>query len=60
MLNDLNSNKILHEKHYVFTKGRCTTDASVTLLKHIFAVWEEAQDAIEIFCDLAKAFDCHI
>lgn len=27
-------------------------------MKHIFNAWEEAQDAIGIFCDLSKAFDC--
>ena len=58
MLNHFNTNKILHEQQYGFTKGRCTTDAGVTLLKHIFTAWEEAQDAIGIFCDLSKAFDC--
>ena len=58
MLNHFNTNKILHDQQYGFTKGRCTTDAGVTLLKHVFTAWEEAKDAIGIFCDLSKAFDC--
>ena len=57
MLNQFNLNKILHEKQYGFTKGRCMADSDVTLLKHIFTVWEDAQDAIRTFCDLSKAFD---
>ena len=57
LLNHLSTNKILHEQQYGFTKGRCTTDDGVTLLKHIFT-WEEAHDAIRIFCDFSKAFDC--
>ena len=58
MLIHFNTNNILHDKQYGFTRGRCTTDAGVTLLKHIFNAWEESQDAIGIFCDLSKAFDC--
>ncbi|KAJ8736617.1 hypothetical protein PYW08_007273 [Mythimna loreyi] len=58
MLIHFNSNNLLHNKQFGFTKGRCTTDAGVSLLKHIFDAWEEAQDAIGIFCDLSKAFDC--
>ena len=58
MLDHFNTFNILHDQQYGFTKGRCTTDAGVTLLKHIFTAWEEAQDAIGIFCDLSKAFDC--
>lgn len=27
-------------------------------MKHIFDAWEHSQDAIGIFCDLSKAFDC--
>lgn len=51
-------NKLFHEKQFGFTKGRSTTDAGVALLKHIFDAWEGKQDAIGIFCDLSKAFDC--
>ena len=51
-------NKLLHEKQFGFTRGRCTTDAGIALLKHIFEAWESKQDAIGIFCDLSKAFDC--
>ncbi|CAH0698672.1 unnamed protein product [Spodoptera exigua] len=28
------------------------------LSKEIFGVWEEAQDAVGVFCDLSRAFDC--
>ena len=58
MLNHFNCNNILHDQQYGFTRGRCTTDAGVTLIKHIFNAWEDSQDAIGIFCDLSKAFDC--
>lgn len=58
MLHHFNKNSIFHHQQYGFTKGRCTTDAGVTLMKEIFGAWEEAQDAIGVFCDLSKAFDC--
>lgn len=51
-------NKLLHDKQFGFTKGRNTTDAGVALLKHVFEAWDSKQDAIGIFCDLSKAFDC--
>lgn len=51
-------NHLLHSEQYGFTKGRSTTDAGVALLKHIFDAWEESHDALGIFCDLSKAFDC--
>ncbi|RVE49088.1 hypothetical protein evm_006209 [Chilo suppressalis] len=38
--------------------GKSTTDAGTALLKHIFDIWESKHDAIGIFCDLSKAFDC--
>lgn len=53
-----NRNKLLDSNQFGFTRGRSTTDAGVVLLKHIFDAWEKAQDAIGIFCDLSKAFDC--
>lgn len=53
-----NRNDLLHSSQFGFTKGRSTTDAGVVLVKHIFDAWEKAQDAIGIFCDLSKAFDC--
>lgn len=58
MLCHFNTNAIFHDQQYGFTKGRCTTDAGVSLIKHIFTSWEKAYDAIGIFCDLSKAFDC--
>ena len=58
MLLHFNKNSIFHEQQYGFTKGRCTTDAGVTLIKNIFNAWEDTKDAIGIFCDLSKAFDC--
>ena len=58
LLSHFTCNKLLHDKQFGFTKGRNTTDAGVALIKHIFDAWEEKQDAIGIFCDLSKAFDC--
>ncbi|CAH2092484.1 unnamed protein product [Euphydryas editha] len=51
-------NGIFHSEQYGFTRGRSTTDAGVALLKHIYDAWEKSQNAIGVFCDLSKAFDC--
>lgn len=58
LLSHFNLNKLFHEKQYGFTKGKSTTDAGVALIKHIFDAWQEKKDAIGVFCDLSKAFDC--
>lgn len=58
MLSHFNQNNLLHNQQFGFTKGRCTTDAGVALIKHVFNAWEESKDAIGVFCDLSKAFDC--
>lgn len=62
MLNQLQEhftrNKLLHNRQFGFTKGRSTTDAASVLIKHIYNIWEESSDAVGIFCDLSKAFDC--
>ncbi|CAK1579780.1 unnamed protein product [Parnassius mnemosyne] len=58
LLSHFTYNKLLHEKQFGFTKGRNTTDAGVELVKHIFDAWDKKRDAIGIFCDLSKAFDC--
>lgn len=58
LLSHFNRNNLLNRNQFGFTKGRSTTDAGVVLLKHIFEAWEKAQDAIGVFCDLSKAFDC--
>lgn len=58
MLSHFNRNKIFHDQQYGFTVGRSTTDAGVMLIKHIFDAWERSLDAIGVFCDLSKAFDC--
>lgn len=51
-------NKLLHSEQYGFSRGRSTTDAGAKLLEHIFDAWELSQNAIGVFCDLSKAFDC--
>ena len=58
LLRHFNSNSLLHKDQFGFTKGCSTTDAGVALLKHIFDAWENSQNAIGVFCDLSKAFDC--
>lgn len=58
VLSHFNSNKLLHDQQFGFTKGRSTTDAGAALLQHIYNAWNESHDAIGVFCDLSKAFDC--
>lgn len=58
LLHHFNINELFHNQQFGFTKGRSTTDAAASLMKHIFDAWEHSQDAIGIFCDLSKAFDC--
>ncbi|CAH2108918.1 unnamed protein product [Euphydryas editha] len=58
MLSYFNAHNLLHKKQFGFTKGRSTADASVELIKNVFEAWERSQDALGIFCDLSKAFDC--
>ena len=58
LISHFQQNNLLHNKQFGFTKGRSTTDAGVALIKHIFDAWESKQDAVGIFCDLSKAFDC--
>ncbi|GBP27987.1 Probable RNA-directed DNA polymerase from transposon BS [Eumeta japonica] len=52
------TNKLMSNKQFGFTRGRSTIDAGVELVQHIFGAWEDSRDAISIFCDLSKAFDC--
>lgn len=49
---------MLHRGQFGFTEGKSTTDAGVKLLECIFDAWENNKDAIGVFCDLSKAFDC--
>lgn len=58
LLSHFNRNKLLHTQQFGFTRGRSTTDAAAVLIKHIYDAWEKSQDAIGVFCDLSKAFDC--
>jgi hypothetical protein len=51
-------NNLFHENQFGFSKGKNTTDAGIALLKHIMGTWENKQDALGVFCDLSKAFDC--
>lgn len=51
-------NNIFNINQFGFTRGRSTTDASLSLIKHILEAWEDSHDAIGVFCDLSKAFDC--
>lgn len=52
------SNKLLHERQFGFTKGRSTLDAGTKLISFILDAWESKHDALGVFCDLSKAFDC--
>lgn len=58
MLTYFSINKIFVNQQYGFMKGQSTTDAAVRLISHIINAWEKSYDAIAIFCDLSKAFDC--
>ncbi|CAH2088799.1 unnamed protein product [Euphydryas editha] len=52
------SNELLHNKQFGFTRGRSTTDAGIKLLETIYEAWDQSHDAYGVFCDLSKAFDC--
>ncbi|GBP20134.1 hypothetical protein EVAR_5564_1 [Eumeta japonica] len=39
-------------------KDRSTTEAGVELIQQIFESWEDSRDAIDVFCNLCKTFDC--
>lgn len=58
LISHFNHNSILHSQQFGFTKSRSTTDAGISLIKFILQAWEGSQDAIGVFCDLSKAFDC--
>ncbi|GBP88096.1 Probable RNA-directed DNA polymerase from transposon BS [Eumeta japonica] len=45
-------------KQFGFTKGGLTTETGVELIEQIFGACQEPRDAIGVFCDLSKAFDC--
>lgn len=53
-----NLNQLLHENQFGFIKGRSTLNAGTKVMSYILESWEESQDALGIFCDLSKAFDC--
>ena len=51
----------MHDKQYGFTKGRSNSGAGIGLIKNIYEAWEIARwiaNALGMFCDLSKAFDC--
>lgn len=58
MLLHFNSNNIIHNRQFGFTKGRSTMDAEIALTRQVLEAWEQTCDAIGVFCDLSKAFDC--
>ncbi|GBP06692.1 Probable RNA-directed DNA polymerase from transposon BS [Eumeta japonica] len=55
---ELDYKTLNEDTEFGFTRGRSTIDAGVELVQHIFGAWEDSRDAIGIFCDLSKAFDC--
>lgn len=58
MIEYFNENNFLHSQQFGFTKGCSTTDAGVSLVRNIYDAFEKSQNAIGVFCDLSKAFDC--
>lgn len=58
LLIHFNNNKLMHSQQYGFTRGRSTADAGLKLISEILNAWENSHDAIGVFCDLSKAFDC--
>lgn len=51
-------NELLHARQFGFRKNYSTIDAATKLVTSIFESWEDFHDAVGIFCDLSKAFDC--
>ena len=49
--------QILFKSQYGFTTGHNTTHATIDFLETIEQALEKDEFAIEIFCDLSKAFD---
>ncbi|GBP35033.1 hypothetical protein EVAR_75235_1 [Eumeta japonica] len=45
-------------RNFDVTWGLSTIDAGVELMQHICGASEDSRDAICVFCDLSKAFDC--
>lgn len=58
LLEHFTKHNLLHNKQFGFSKGLSTIDAGVELLKQIYDGWENSNNALGIFCDLSKAFDC--
>lgn len=58
LLEHFQNNDLLHSQQFGFRKGRSTTDAASEFIKYIYEMWNNSCDAIGIFCDLSKAFDC--
>lgn len=58
LLAHFSANNIMSKKQFGFTRERSTTDAGIYLINTIFDAWEESRDAVGVFCDLSKAFDC--
>ncbi|GBP78675.1 hypothetical protein EVAR_45564_1 [Eumeta japonica] len=49
---------LMSKKQLGFTRGRSTIDAGVELVKKIFEAWEDLRNAIGVFYDFSKVFDC--
>jgi hypothetical protein len=58
-LNDhITMHKILFPQQFGFQKGLSTEDAIYKLTNVILTAWNRKECAVDIFCDIAKAFDC--
>ncbi|CAH2238240.1 jg11519 [Pararge aegeria aegeria] len=56
--NEQAENVITSNEQYGFTKGRSTRESGAKLKNHVYDAWESSHNAIGVFCDLSKAFDC--
>ena len=54
----INSNDILYDKHFGFRKGHSTSHAIVTLVEKVSKALDTGKIVVGVYLDIRKAFDC--